>query len=288
MGQRIQDLKAKLLKIQARKEREVAARGDVPTVSLVGYTNAGKSTLMNALTDAGVLVEDKLFATLDTRTRRWQFRGGGHVLLSDTVGFIRDLPHSLVASFKATLEEARQADLLLHVVDASSPEAEKQIESVKRVLDELELLDHPTILVLNKVDRVSDQSLLDVLKSHYNDSITISAARGEGIDRLEQAVREALHERARRRDRDRRRERPSLGISGAARADSRPRLSRRPRRPRLSIAAALSRLSQRPRRPRPHERRALARVTIKNDRRSLTPFLARRSRVREERGASCR
>lgn len=196
VGRRIQDLKAKLSKIQARKEREVTARGDVPTVSLVGYTNAGKSTLMNVLTDAGVLVEDKLFATLDTRTRRWQFRGGGHVLLSDTVGFIRDLPHSLVASFKATLEEARQADLLLHVVDASSPESERQIESVKRVLDELELLDHPTILVLNKVDRVSDQSFLDVLRSHYDDSISISAARGEGIDRLEQAVREALHERA--------------------------------------------------------------------------------------------
>jgi GTP-binding protein HflX len=91
------------------------------TVSLVGYTNAGKSTLMNALTDAGVLAEDKLFATLDTRTRRWQLPGWGPVLLSDTVGFIRDLPHRLIASFKATLEEARQADLLMHVADASSP-----------------------------------------------------------------------------------------------------------------------------------------------------------------------
>ena len=131
VAHRIQELKAKLAKIQARKEREVASRGDVPTVSLVGYTNAGKSTLMNALTEAGVLVEDKLFATLDTRTRRWRFRGGGHALLSDTVGFIRDLPHALVASFKATLEEARQADLLLHVVDASSPEAESQIQAVK-------------------------------------------------------------------------------------------------------------------------------------------------------------
>ena len=151
---RIQDLKAKLAKVQARKEREVAGRGEVATVSLVGYTNAGKSTLMNALTSAGVLVADKLFATLDTRTRRWQFRGGGHVLLSDTVGFIRNLPHSLVASFKATLEEARQADLLLHVVDASNPEAEKQIEAVKAVLEELELVDQPTLLVLNKADRV--------------------------------------------------------------------------------------------------------------------------------------
>jgi GTPase len=196
VGHRIQDLKAKLAKVQARKEREVAGRGDAPTVSLVGYTNAGKSTLMNALTDAGVLVEDKLFATLDTRTRRWRFRGGGHVLLSDTVGFIRNLPHTLVASFKATLEEARQADLLLHVVDASSPEAEQQIQAVKEVLAELGLSDQPTILVLNKADRVPDRSYLDVLRAHHRDSVTISAAGGDGLDRLEQAVRETLHERA--------------------------------------------------------------------------------------------
>jgi GTP-binding protein HflX len=193
---RIQDLKAKLAKVQSRKEREVAGRADAPTVSLVGYTNAGKSTLMNALTGAGVLVEDKLFATLDTRTRRWRFQGGGHVLLSDTVGFIRDLPHALVASFKATLEEATQADLLLHVVDASSPEAEQQIQAVKAVLAELGLAEHPTILVLNKADRVPDRSFLDVLRAHHRDSIAISAARSEGLDRLEQAVREALNEQA--------------------------------------------------------------------------------------------
>ena len=193
---RIQDLKAKLAKIQARKEREVAGRGDIATVSLVGYTNAGKSTLMNALTGAEVLIEDKLFATLDTRTRRWQFGGGGHVLLSDTVGFIRNLPHSLVASFKATLEEARQADLLLHVVDASSPDAEQQIEAVNAVLAELELTDHPTLLVLNKVDKVPDRSFLDVLRAHHNDSVAISAAGGVGLDVLEQAVRERLAEQA--------------------------------------------------------------------------------------------
>src|SRR4051794_20406474 len=198
VGHRIQDLKAKLSKVQARKEREVAGRDDAPTVSLVGYTNAGKSTLMNALTGAGVLVEDKLFATLDTRTRRWRFRGGGQVLLSDTVGFIRDLPHTLVASFQATLEEARQADLLLHVVDAAHPEAEAQIQAVKDVLEELGLTEeaHPTILVLNKADRVPDRSYLDVLRAHHRDSVTISAAPNEGLDRLEQAVREALNERA--------------------------------------------------------------------------------------------
>ena len=196
VGHRIQELKGKLAKIQARKEREVASRDDVPTLSLVGYTNAGKSTLMNALTEAGVLVEDKLFATLDTRTRRWKFRGGGQALLSDTVGFIRDLPHALVASFKATLEEARQADLLLHVVDASSPEAENQIKAVKAVLAELGLEDHPTLLVLNKSDRVPDRSYLDVLKAHHAESVIISAAQHEGLDNLEAAVREALSDRA--------------------------------------------------------------------------------------------
>jgi len=196
VGHRIQELKGKLAKIQARKEREVAARADVPTVSLVGYTNAGKSTLMNALTDAGVLVEDKLFATLDTRTRKWRFQGGGQALLSDTVGFIRNLPHALVASFKATLEEARQADLLLHVVDASSPEAEDQVRAVVEVLTELGLEDHPTLLVLNKADKVPDRSFLDVLRAHHRDSVSISAARGEGLDQLEHAVREALLDRA--------------------------------------------------------------------------------------------
>lgn len=193
---RIQDLKSKLAKVQARKEREVASRGDVPTISLVGYTNAGKSTLMNALTEADVLAEDKLFATLDTRTRKWHFRGGGFGLLSDTVGFIRNLPHSLVASFKATLEEAQQADVLLHVVDSSSTEAEKQIQAVKDVLRELGLEDHPTILVLNKADRVPDRSFIDVLRAHHEESILISAAKKDGLDRLEQAVREKLHELA--------------------------------------------------------------------------------------------
>ena len=193
---RIRDLKEKLGKVESRREREVAGRAEVATVGLVGYTNAGKSTLMNKLTGAGVLAEDKLFATLDTRTKRWRFRGGGYVLLSDTVGFIRDLPHSLVASFKATLEEARQADLLIHVADASSPEAESQIKAVNTVLAELGLDQQPTILVLNKADRVSDQSFLDVLKAQHDESITISATSGMNLDRLEQAVREVLNERA--------------------------------------------------------------------------------------------
>ena len=196
VGKRIRDLKLKLEKVQARKEREVAGRGDAPTVSLVGYTNAGKSTLMNVLTGAGVLAEDKLFATLDTRTRKWPFRGGSAALLSDTVGFIRNLPHSLVASFKATLEEASQADLLVHVADASSPEVEAQIKAVHEVLSELGLAEHPTILVLNKIDRLTDRSFLDVLMAQHPGAVALSASKGDGLERLEIAVRESLDERA--------------------------------------------------------------------------------------------
>jgi GTP-binding protein HflX len=202
---RIRDLKAKLHEVQARKEREVRSRHEEHTVSLVGYTNAGKSTLMNALTGAGVYVEDKLFSTLDTRTRQWHIQerraaGGlaenrshwGRVLLSDTVGFIRDLPHHLVASFKATLEETRQARLLLHVVDASNPAAEEQIGAVNRVLKELGCADKPTVLVLNKVDNLTDRSYLDVLLKNHPRGVAISAATGQGLDELGEAVIEAL------------------------------------------------------------------------------------------------
>ncbi|MCH2569877.1 MAG: GTPase HflX, partial [Planctomycetes bacterium] len=134
---RITDLRRRLRDEEVRKQRQVESRSNIPTISLVGYTNAGKSTLMNGLTDAGVLTENRLFATLETRTRRWQLPDIGFVLLSDTVGFIRNLPHHLIASFKATLEEANQADLLLHVVDASSPSAKRQVEIVEDVLKEL-------------------------------------------------------------------------------------------------------------------------------------------------------
>src|SRR5205823_10354949 len=151
------------------------------TVSLVGYTNAGKSTLMNALTGAGVLAEDKLFSTLDTRTRQWRLADWGRVLLSDTVGFIRELPHHLIASFRATLEETRQARLLLHVVDASNPLAEEQIKAVNGVLKELGCADKPTLLVLNQIDRVTDRSYLDVLQKNHRRSVAVSAATGQGL-----------------------------------------------------------------------------------------------------------
>jgi GTP-binding protein HflX len=189
---RIRDLKRKLAEVQARKEREVKTRAAEHTVSLVGYTNAGKSQLMNTLTKAGVYVQNQLFSTLDTRTRQWHIRDWGRVLLSDTVGFIRDLPHHLVASFKATLSEARHAKLLLHVVDASSPQAEDHIRAVNVVLKELECDKKPTLLVLNKIDKVTDRAALQLLEAHHPRAVAVSGLTGEGIDRLEDAVMDAL------------------------------------------------------------------------------------------------
>jgi len=189
---RIVELKSDLDKVLRRKEREVAARADKMTVSLVGYTNAGKSTLLNKLTGAQELAADKLFATLDTRTRRWQLPDWGPVLLSDTVGFIRDLPHRLIASFKATLEEARQADLLLHIADASNPAALQQIAAVYRVLEELGIREKDTLLVLNQVDRITQPGVLDALLRNYAHAIPVSAKTGEGLSRLATAVSDAL------------------------------------------------------------------------------------------------
>jgi len=192
VDQRIRDLRYRLLEVQARKEREVRSRREEHTVSLVGYTNAGKSTLMNALTGAEVYVEDKLFSTLDTRTRQWHLKDWGRVLLSDTVGFIRDLPHHLVASFKATLEETRQARLLLHVVDASNLAAQEQIKAVNQVLTEIGCADRPTLLVFNKIDQVPDRSYLDVLTKQHRRAVAVSAATGQGLEGLREAVMEAL------------------------------------------------------------------------------------------------
>jgi GTP-binding protein HflX len=189
---RISELKREVGTIQLRKERTVAARREHRTVSLVGYTNAGKSTLMNRLTGAGVRAEDKLFATLDTRTRRWQLPGWGPVLLSDTVGFIRDLPHALIASFKATLEEARQADLLLHVADASNPAALEQISSVYAVLEEIGIEEKDTLLVLNKMDGADRGVGIGALRGRYPHAVPISARMGEGLETLSQTVSAAL------------------------------------------------------------------------------------------------
>ncbi len=189
---RIHDLKQELLEIHGRRERQVAARHDHMTVSLVGYTNAGKSTLLNALTGATELAEDKLFATLDTRTRRWRLPGWGPVLLSDTVGFIRDLPHRLIASFKATLEETRQADLLLHVADASSPLVDTQIAAVRGVLEELGVDEKDTLLVLNKIDAVADTATRDAVLARYPHALPISARSGLGLAALARATSDCL------------------------------------------------------------------------------------------------
>jgi len=189
---RIHDLRSELKRIETRRRRQVSARSEHMSVSLVGYTNAGKSTLMNALTRAGVAVEDKLFATLDTRTRRWQLPSWGPVLLSDTVGFIRDLPHRLIASFRATLEESRQADLLLHVADASNPAVYDQISAVYAVLQEIGIEEKDTLLVLNKTDLLPMAGNLNAVLTRYPNAIPISARSGSGLDKLAFRVSDAL------------------------------------------------------------------------------------------------
>ena len=162
-------------------QRTGRKRNQWPLGSLVGYTNAGKSTLFNAITGASTLSEDKLFATLDPTTRRLRLPTNQNVLLSDTVGFIRKLPHDLVDAFKATLEEVIEADLLLHVVDISSPQAEEQIEAVNVVLDELGVADKPMLMVFNKIDRVTAPGLAKRFTGQYPNSIVVSAKTGEGF-----------------------------------------------------------------------------------------------------------
>ncbi len=188
VDRRVALLKEQLAEIDRRKVREVRARKEHFNISLVGYTNAGKSTLMNALTGANTHAADRLFETLDTLTRRWDLGGGRHVLLSDTVGFIRDLPHHLVASFRATLEEAIHADLLLHVVDISSPEAEEQIAAVDGVLEQLGLKDRPTVLVLNKIDLPHDEALAATLRVKAPLVCSVAAKQGYGIAELTEIV----------------------------------------------------------------------------------------------------
>jgi GTP-binding protein HflX len=189
---RIHDLRTELKAIRRRRAREVATRADLMTVSLVGYTNAGKSTLLNHLTGADVLTQDALFSTLDTRTRRWQLPGWGPVLLSDTVGFIRNLPHHLIASFQATLEEARQAHLLLHVADAGNTAVLEQISAAYKVLEEIGLESKETLLVLNKTDAMANRASLQGLLSRYPNAVPISARTGSGLEQLAAAVSVAL------------------------------------------------------------------------------------------------
>ena len=181
---RVSSLKREIAAIDRRKVRQVRGRKDISTACLVGYTNAGKSTLMNLLTGADVYVADQLFATLDTRTRRWELGEGQAALLSDTVGFVRDLPHHLVASFRATLEEAIHADLLLHVADASADRVSDQIEAVEAVLDELECDRSNLLLVLNKIDCIMDPTVRTVLAARYPEAMFVSATTGQGAAEL--------------------------------------------------------------------------------------------------------
>jgi GTPase len=177
-------------------QRKARRRRAMPTVALVGYTNAGKSTLLNRVTEAGVLVEDRLFSTLDPTTRRLRLLGGEIVLLSDTVGFVRRLPHQLVEAFRSTLEEVADADLLLHVVDAGSDEGEAQIEAVHGVLREIGAGNVPELVVVNKVDAADPDTVRALLGAHPG-AVSVSALTGEGIDKLLEAVATRLRSLAR-------------------------------------------------------------------------------------------
>jgi len=187
---RIKSLKDTLGEISQRRERTVASRDDSYNVSLIGYTNAGKSTLLNALTDADAFVEDRLFATLETKTKRLKLEGGYKVLLSDTVGFIRRLPHDLIESFHATLAEARTAGLLVHVADASAPTAEREMAAVDGVLAELGIGETDRLVAFNKIDAVEDRALLRRMMELHPGSVAISARTGEGLEDLRGAVME--------------------------------------------------------------------------------------------------
>ena len=188
IGKRISKLTADLVKI--KKQRDVRRRGRELTIkaALVGYTNAGKSTLLNTLTDSKVFVEDRLFATLDPTIRRLKIDDHSDLLLIDTVGFIRKLPHNLVASFMSTLEEAIVADLLLHVVDISHPLVIEQISVVKEVLNELEILNTPTIYVFNKIDKLEQKGLVQRFKKEYKHAVFVSATKGMFLEDLKKEM----------------------------------------------------------------------------------------------------
>lgn len=174
-------------------QRAKRLRRPVPTVSIVGYTNAGKSSLLNKLTQSNALAEDKLFATLDPTTRRLDLDKSQHVLLTDTVGFVRRLPHRLVDAFKATLEEAVVADLLIHLVDASNPEFESHFETTESVLAEIGAVDNAKLLVFNKIDNFEDDAALNRIKLIHKDALFISAATGEGLENLKETISKILN-----------------------------------------------------------------------------------------------
>jgi GTP-binding protein HflX len=193
---RISHLKKELEKVRAHRMRYRAQRkrSRIPTVALVGYTNAGKSTLMNRIAKSEVYVANQLFATLDPTTRRVELPGGYQALFTDTVGFIQKLPTTLVEAFHATLEEIVEADLLLHLVDISHPNALNQFEAVQETLDELGAHHIPLVTALNKVDQLRDPESAKDAVSHYSKAVTISALKGDGVKDLLKVIQEELYE----------------------------------------------------------------------------------------------
>jgi GTP-binding protein HflX len=190
IGARIRQLRSRLEQVDARRtmNRRNRVRAEVPTVALVGYTNAGKSTLFNALTNAGVYVKDQLFATLDPTVRRMTLPGGGRVVMADTVGFVRDLPHELIAAFRSTLQEAREADLILHLIDASDPNRWQRVRQVNSVLKQLEADRVPQIRVYNKIDKLDRTPRVANNQQGQGRAVWLSAATGDGIPLLLDAI----------------------------------------------------------------------------------------------------
>jgi GTP-binding protein HflX len=194
LKRKIDQLQKEIEEVRANRETQRMARekSQIPIFAIIGYTNAGKSTLLNALTDASVFVEDKLFATLDTTTRKFTLLNNQDILLVDTVGFIRKLPHLLVAAFRSTLEEALQADILLHLVDVSHPMAEEQAATSHEVLKELDASNKPIITVFNKIDQCDDPSRVHRLRMTYPKNVQISALTHQGFEDLQEAMIQEL------------------------------------------------------------------------------------------------
>ena len=197
IGNRIRQLNDRLEQVDNRRamNRQNRVRAEIPTVALVGYTNAGKSTLFNTLTDAGVYVEDQLFATLDPTMRRVELPDGGATILADTVGFVRDLPHELVAAFRATLTETREADLILHMIDASDPDRWQRVRQVNAVLKQLGADGVPQIRVYNKIDKLDRQPRMTSNRQGEGRAVWLSAVTGEGIPLLLQTIGDRLRKK---------------------------------------------------------------------------------------------
>jgi GTP-binding protein HflX len=197
LKRRLERLSQELKEVKRYRETQSAARrrAGIPTFAIIGYTNAGKSTLLNALTNADVLVEDKLFATLDPTTRKFTLPNNQEVLLTDTVGFIRKLPHTLVAAFRSTLEAALHDDVLLHLIDSSHPLAEEHAETTRALLKELDAQEESIITVLNKTDLCKDRQMIDRLKIRFPKTVAISATQGSGFDELAHMMMRELQEK---------------------------------------------------------------------------------------------